>query len=63
MTGDAVYLTAFRADRGGLGTEVEKRAITHALQLTKGSISAAAKKLKLGQATIYRKIKAYRIRL
>ncbi|MBN1916284.1 MAG: sigma-54-dependent Fis family transcriptional regulator [Verrucomicrobia bacterium] len=43
--------------------EVEKRAIANALQVTKGNIPAAAKKLKLGQATIYRKIKAYKIKV
>jgi len=44
-------------------TEVEKRAIENALRATGGNVPAAAKKLKIGQATIYRKIKSYKIRV
>jgi len=59
-------------------TEVEKRAIENALRATDGNVPAAAKKLKIGQATgrccsialavahataIYRKIKSYKIRV
>jgi len=60
---------ASRAAEGGSDepvlpmTEIEKRAIEHALRTTNGNVPAAARKLKIGQATIYRKIKAYRIRL
>ena len=44
-------------------SEVEKRAIEHALRVSKGNVPAAAKKLRIGQATIYRKIKSYNIRV
>ncbi len=44
-------------------SEVEKRAIEHALRVSKGNVPAAAKKLRIGQATIYRKIKSYSIRV
>ena len=43
--------------------EVEKRAIEHALRATKGNVPAAARKLQIGQATIYRKIKSYSIQV
>jgi two-component system repressor protein LuxO len=43
-------------------SEVERLAIEHALRVTKGNVPAAAKKLQIGQATIYRKIKSYNIR-
>jgi len=43
--------------------EVERRAIEHALRITKGNVPAAARKLKIGQATIYRKIKSYSIQV
>jgi two-component system repressor protein LuxO len=41
--------------------EVEKRAVEHALRACNGNVPAAAKKLQIGQATIYRKIKLYNI--
>jgi len=44
-------------------SEVEKRAIEQALRLCKGNVPAAAKQLQIGQATIYRKIKSYNIRV
>lgn len=40
-------------------TEVEKKTIAHAISCCGGNISMAAKKLGLGQATLYRKIKKY----
>jgi two-component system repressor protein LuxO len=43
--------------------EVEKHAIEHALRATKGNVPAAARKLQIGQATIYRKIKSYSIQV
>ncbi len=39
--------------------ELEKRAIEMALLKYQGNISIAAKMLKLGQATLYRKVKRY----
>jgi len=42
-------------------TEVEKRTIAHAIACCGGNISMAAKKLGLGQATLYRKIKKYNL--
>ncbi len=44
-------------------SEVEKRTIERALKICDGNVIAAAKKLGLGQATIYRKIKQYDIRI
>lgn len=41
--------------------EVEKRTIEKALLKFQGNIAVASKKLKLGQATLYRKIKKYNI--
>jgi two-component system repressor protein LuxO len=43
--------------------EVEKRTIEHALRATNGNVPAAARQLRIGQATIYRKIKSYKIRV
>ncbi len=40
-------------------TEVEKKTIANAISACGGNISMAAKKLGLGQATLYRKIKKY----
>ena len=39
--------------------DLERRAIEMALMKFQGNISTAAKKLKLGQATLYRKVKKY----
>jgi len=39
--------------------EVEKRAIQRALRLTGGNISKAARELKIGRATFYRKLEKY----
>lgn len=41
--------------------ELEKRAIETALVYYHGNVAVAAKKLKIGQATLYRKLKAYGI--
>jgi two-component system repressor protein LuxO len=41
--------------------EVEKRVITEALRGCRGNVAEAARRLKLGQATLYRKIKKYNI--
>jgi DNA-binding NtrC family response regulator len=40
-------------------TVIEKKAIAHAIRCCRGNISMAAKRLGLGQATLYRKIKKY----
>jgi len=42
-------------------TVIEKKAIAHAIRCCQGNVSLAAKKLGLGQATLYRKIKKYGI--
>jgi DNA-binding NtrC family response regulator len=39
--------------------ELEKRAILNALQITKGNIEMAARKLEIGRATLYRKLAKY----
>ncbi|HID94279.1 MAG TPA: hypothetical protein EYP60_09325 [bacterium (Candidatus Stahlbacteria)] len=39
--------------------EVEKRILAHALKLSKGNISKAARGLHIGRATLYRKIRRY----
>ncbi len=44
-------------------TEVEKREIARALRLCGWNVAKAAERLELGQATLYRKIKKYGIRL
>ncbi len=44
-------------------TEVERREILRALRICDGNVSATAQRLKLGQATVYRKIKKYGISL
>ena len=44
-------------------TEVEKREIARALRICGWNVAKAAEKLDLGQATLYRKIKKYGIRL
>ena len=44
-------------------SEVEKRTIEKALRICDGNVIVAAKKLGLGQATIYRKIKLYDIKI
>ena len=41
--------------------EIEKEAISKVLSLTKGNISQAANKLKIGRTTFYRKAKKYGI--
>ena len=41
---------------------VEKRAIEKALQASRGNVSLACRKLGIGRATIYRKIKKYNLR-
>ncbi len=42
-------------------TEVERRAIENALRACAGNVAHAARRLGLGQATLYRKIKKYRM--
>ncbi|MEW6439572.1 MAG: sigma-54 dependent transcriptional regulator [bacterium] len=42
--------------------ELEKQAILHALKICHGNIGEAARKLGLGQATLYRKVKKYGLR-
>ena len=44
-------------------TEVEKREIARALRICGWNVARAAERLELGQATLYRKIKKYGIRL
>jgi len=39
--------------------EAEKRILVHALRLSKGNISKAARGLRIGRATLYRKIDRY----
>ncbi len=43
-------------------SEIEKRAIAHALAVTAGSVPETASRLEISEATIYRKIKAYGIK-
>jgi len=43
-------------------SEVEKRAISRALEVTEGNISEAARRLQVGRTTLYRKIDAYGLR-
>ncbi len=42
-------------------TELERRAIVHALQYTKGDRATAAQMLGIGRTTLYRKIKEYKV--
>jgi DNA-binding NtrC family response regulator len=42
-------------------TEVEKHAIQHALEYTKGDRVMAAYLLGIGRTTLYRKLKEYRL--
>lgn len=42
--------------------EMEKQAILHALKVCRGNIGEAARKLGVGQATLYRKVKKYGLR-
>ena len=39
--------------------EAEKRILAHAIRLSKGNISKAARGLHIGRATLYRKIHRY----
>ncbi|MEN8149762.1 MAG: helix-turn-helix domain-containing protein, partial [Planctomycetota bacterium] len=39
--------------------EIEKRAIQRALSICRGNVSQASRRLQIGQATLYRKIKKY----
>ncbi|MHC4471581.1 MAG: sigma-54-dependent transcriptional regulator [Planctomycetota bacterium] len=41
--------------------EVERRAIERALSICRGNVSQAARRLQIGQATLYRKIKKYNL--
>ncbi len=43
--------------------KVKENALRHALQVTKGNIQEAARRLKIGRATIYRMIKEYNINI
>ena len=42
---------------------IERQAILEALEKTSGNVVAAARILGVGQATVYRKIKRYRVNL
>ncbi len=50
-----------RAEMGGTIDEMEKLAIEDALERTRGNVRAAARRLGIGAATIYRKMKKYGI--
>ncbi|MCH2108641.1 MAG: sigma-54 dependent transcriptional regulator [Polyangiaceae bacterium] len=39
--------------------EIERKAIEHALRVTRGSVSAAAQKLGIGRATLYRRLASF----
>jgi DNA-binding NtrC family response regulator len=41
--------------------EIEKRAIQRALSICRGNVSQASRRLQIGQATLYRKIKKYNL--
>ncbi len=41
--------------------ELERRAITHALRVTRGNVTRAARALGIGRATLYRKLERFRI--
>jgi transcriptional regulator of acetoin/glycerol metabolism len=41
--------------------EVERRAIERALSICRGNVSQAARRLQIGQATLYRKIKKFNL--
>jgi DNA-binding NtrC family response regulator len=41
--------------------ELEKRAIQHAIQHTRGDCTVAAQMLGIGRTTLYRKLKEYRL--
>lgn len=41
--------------------EVEKKVLQHALKLTKGNVSQAAKELGIGRTTLYRKLEKYHL--
>jgi len=56
----SLYLNLSDADVPSL-KEIEKEAISKVLSLTKGNISQAAEKLKIGRTTFYRKAKKYGI--
>ena len=43
--------------------ELEIQAIVTALKLTNGNVAVAARKLQIGRATLYRKMKEYRIHI
>jgi transcriptional regulator of acetoin/glycerol metabolism len=43
--------------------DIEKDAIINALTLSNGNVVKAARALGLGQATVYRKMKRYKIRV
>lgn len=43
--------------------EEEKRLLSHALKATKGNVRRAAQLLKIGRATLYRKIQVYKLNL
>lgn len=43
--------------------KIKENALRHALKVTKGNIQEAARRLKIGRATIYRMIKEYKIKV
>lgn len=56
-------LEVFSADENDIVPldEMEKRYLDHAIRLTRGNISRAAQKLKIGRSTLYRKLEKYRL--
>lgn len=63
--GDAPTLSEESFDKGKVLplTLVERYAIESALKICTGNVAMAARRLKIGQATLYRKIKQYGIRI
>jgi len=56
---DGLSSLTIRADKILSFEEIEKRILTEALMFTNGNVSQAAEELKIGRATIYRKIEKY----
>ncbi|MBI1324677.1 response regulator [bacterium] len=54
-------ISASKTELAGTIDEMEKVAIENALEFTKGNVRAAARRLGIGAATIYRKMKKYGI--
>jgi DNA-binding NtrC family response regulator len=56
-----VLLTELESNKILPFDEVEKRVLQHALNLTKGNVSQAAKELGIGRTTLYRKLEKYQL--